>query len=516
MSVIQGRQLDVATAPRTLDADVVVVGSGAGGGAFAAELAEAGVRVVIVEEGGYYRTADFTTDAMDMVKKLYRNAGAMMAMGRPNVNFMEGRCVGGSTVINAGISWRTPNRILKQWGWEFGLEGFGPDEMVQHFEKVEQRVHVAPQDEVTYGGDAWVFKEGCDRLGYRWLPVHRNQKHCVGTNNCIFGCPTGAKQSVLVTYIPRALQAGATLLSDCRVTRVVHANGRASGIEAEFLDASGAVVAPVTVNARHVVVCAGAVQTPVLLKRSRVPDRHRQIGAHMMLHPNSKVIGIFDQELKAWKGAIQGVQITEFMEEGLLFGTTFVPPSVHSLTLPFWGAEAQALMSHLNHMVTGAVLVEDSDSEGQVRVGLGGEAAMSYTLGPNDFHRLQRGIAILSEIYFAAGAREVQLPFHNLPRLHSVDELPRIFEPHLKPNDLEVLTVHAMCTARMGTDPRRSATDSWGRVHGMENLHVADASLFPGPIGVNPQITIMALATRNAQRLLQTMGVTPAEWRAGA
>lgn len=507
MAVIEGRKLPSAEREHVFDVDLVVVGSGAGGGPFAAEAAEAGLSVVIMEEGGYFKTPDFTTNAIDMVKKLYRNAGSTMAMGKPNINYMEGRCVGGSTVINAGISWRTPERILKQWRWEFGIEGIDPEAMEPCFERVEQRVNVAPQSELTYGGDAWVFKEGCEALDYRWLPVHRNQKHCVGTNNCIFGCPTGAKQSVLVTYIPRALAAGATLLADCRATKIRHDGQRATGVDGVFIDGEGREVAKVRVQARHVVVSAGAVQTPVLLQRSKVPDPHKQIGRNLMFHPNSKVIGIFDRELEAWKGAVQGVQITEFMEEGLLFGTTFVPPALHAITLPFWGAEAQAMMQHLNRMVTGAVLVEDTDSRGRVKAGFGGDAAVTYQLGEHDFYRLKKGIAILSEIYFAAGAREVQLPFHRLSKLSSPDEITRIFDPTFKPNELEVLTVHAMSTARMGADPRRSVTDGWGRVHGFSNLHISDASLFPGPIGVNPQITIMAIATRNVGRLLQQEGL---------
>lgn len=507
MPMIEGRRIDSRSGKQVFEAEVVVVGTGAGGGAFAAELAEAGVSVIMVEEGGYFGTDDFTTDAADMIQKLYRNAGTSMAIGKPNINFMEGRCVGGSTVINAGISWRTPNKILKQWQWEHGIEGVTPEELEPIFEKVEERVHVAPQDEVTYGGDAWVFKEGCDKLGYSWLPVHRNQKHCVGTNNCIFGCPTGAKQSVLVTYVPRALAAGATLLTDCRVTKVQHKDGRATAVCAEFVDKHGKRQSDVEIRGERIVICGGAVQTPAILKRSRIPDPHKQIGSHLTLHPNSKVVGIFDRELTAWKGAIQGVQITEFMEEGLLFGTTFVPPSVHVLTLPYWGAEAKAMMSHLNQMVTGAVLVEDTDSVGKIRLGMGGDAMMTYVLGPQDHQRLKRGVALLSEIYFAAGAVEVELPFHKLKSITSPDEISKIFDKKLKQKDMEVLTVHAMGTARMGTDPATSATDSWGKVHGMENLYVADASLFPGPIGVNPQITVMMLGTRNAQHLLREMSV---------
>ncbi len=503
MTIIQGRHVEAGSPKQVFETEVVVVGTGAGGGPFAAELAEAGVDVILVEEGGYYQTSDFTTDAAKMVKMLYRSAGATMAMGKPNVNFMEGRCVGGSTVINAGISWRTPARILKRWHWEHGVDDCEEEHMKPFFEKVEERVHVAPQSEESYGGDSEVFMTGSEKLGYRWLPVRRNQKHCVGTNNCILGCPTGAKQSVLITYIPRALVAGARLLSDCRVTRINHDGKRATGITAEFIDENLKTRAKVEIRAQHVVMAAGAVQTPTLLKKSKVADPHRNFGENLNLHPNSKVVGIFDRKLEAWKGAIQGIQITEFMEEGLMFGTTFVPPSVHAITLPYWGNKAAETMEHLNQMVTGAVLVEDVDSVGRVRPGFGGEATMTYALGKHDYHQLRRGIALLAEIYFAAGATEVHLPYHNLGRIHSPDEIPKIFDPKLKAVDLEVLTVHAMCTARMGRDPKSSSVDSFGRVHGYDNLYVSDASLFPSPIGVNPMISIMSLATRNAAHWLE-------------
>ncbi|MBT3218864.1 MAG: hypothetical protein HN348_07210, partial [Proteobacteria bacterium] len=448
MDIVQGRNVDESGDVRRESAEVVVIGTGAGGGVYAAELAEAGVDVLMIEEGGYYNSSDFTTKTSQMIKKLYRNAGTTIAIGRPNVIFAEGCCVGGSTVINAGICWRTPKRILKRWNWEHNIDGISPEEVSPCFEKVEQRVHVSPQEDLTFGGDSWVMKEGAERLGYKWMRVRRNHRFCTGTNNCALGCPIDAKQSILITYVPRALAAGARLFSDCRVTRIKHNGQSANSVSCHFTDGNGKKRMALEVSAQHIVVCGGSVQTPNLLLRSKVPDKHKQLGRHLALHPNAKVIGIFDHEIMGWKGAIQGVQITEFMEEGLMFGTTFVPPSLVAMSVPLWGAEADDMMQHLNHMVTAGVLVEDTDSEGRVKAGLGGDATMSYHLGPHDYKQLRRGIAILSEIYFAAGATSVLLPYHNLKKLSSVDELRRIFDPKLKAVDMEVLTVHAMGTAR--------------------------------------------------------------------
>ncbi len=190
----------------TDDADVVVIGTGAGGAAIAAELAEGGRSVILLEEGDHYTSVDFGLDPPTMIKKLYRNAGTAVIRGTPNIIFSEGRCVGGSTVINGGMSWRTPEKVLKRWQWELGLTDMTPQRLDPYFAKVEERISVGPQDPESVGRDAELMIKGADKLGYKWIPAMRNQKHCAGSNNCAFGCPTDAKQSTLLTYIPRALQ----------------------------------------------------------------------------------------------------------------------------------------------------------------------------------------------------------------------------------------------------------------------------------------------------------------------
>src|SRR4051812_42654509 len=214
----------------TVEADVVVVGSGAGGGAIAAELAEGGRSVVLLEEGGYYGAKDFGLDPPTMIKKLYRNAGTAVIRGTPNIIFSEGRCVGGSTVINGAMSWRTPEKVLKRWEWEHGLTNLSAEKLDPFFSKVEQRVSVRPQDPESVGRDAELMIEGANKLGYRWVPAMRSQKHCCGSNNCAFGCPTDAKQSVLVTYVPRLLAAGGRLYAGCRAEKVLTDGHRATGV----------------------------------------------------------------------------------------------------------------------------------------------------------------------------------------------------------------------------------------------------------------------------------------------
>lgn len=485
-----------------LDADVVVVGSGAGGGAIAAELAEGGRSVIVLEEGGHYTSKDFSLHAPTAMKKLYRNAGTAVIMGKPNIIFAEGRCVGGSTVINGGMSWRTPEKVLKRWQWEHGLTNFSAEALDPFFTKVEQRVSVGPQDPESVGRDAELMIEGANKLGYRWVPAMRNQKHCCGSNNCAFGCPTDAKQSVLVTYVPRLLAAGGRLYAGCRVERVTTDGHRANGVVARFRDPETGRRGPkLTVRAKVVVLACGAIQTPALLLRNRLANSSDQVGRNFLCHPNSKVIGIYDRDIQSWKGTIQGNQIREFIDEGILITTSMVPPGLIAMSLPYFGARSLEVMRDYNKMLAAGCLVEDTGT-GRVSLDPFGEPKMRYDVNDRDFDNLLRGVSLTAEILFASGAREVLLPFDSMERIRSVDEIKKIFQHKPPKDEVECLTVHAMGTTRMGVDKRSSVVDEHGESWDVPGLFVADASVFPGPIGVNPQITIMAFATRAGRFLL--------------
>jgi choline dehydrogenase-like flavoprotein len=489
-----------------LECDAVVVGTGAGGAPVACELAEAGYRVVMLEEGPFYKTADFTWDASASIRRLYRNAGTEIIYGKPNIIFSEGRCVGGSTVINGALSWRTPEKILKRWAWELGLEGLAPEKVAPVFERVERAVHVAKQDADSLGPDVHLFKRGADRLGYRTVEVQRSQIRCRGTNQCVFGCPTGAKQSTLVSYVPRALHAGATLFANCRADRVLLDGGRAAGIEARMVDASGHREGPrVRVRARVAVLACGAIHTPGLLLRNRLANSSGQLGRHLLVHPNVKAYGIFDEDVRPWQGAIQGWQVREFIDEGILITTSGVPPPVAAMGIPYLGAEAHEVMKDYNRMLMAGALVEDTTS-GRVKLSFGGEPRMMYQLQPVDFDRMLRALALVAEIHFAAGARKVYIPLDGCEPFTSPDDIRKLYQRRWKPEAFEVLTVHAMGTCRMGSDPKRSVVGPWGETHDVPGLFVADASVFPSAIGVNPQISIMMLATRTAQHLVDNAG----------
>ena len=495
------RQSEV-TGDLHVECAVAVVGSGAGGATMAAELADAGIDVVMIEEGGYYPTETFTAEAGRALRTLYRDGGVGIALGKPPVLFSEGRCVGGSTVVNGGMSWRTPPEVLERWARDEDVAEISEREMAPYFAKVESRLSVGFQDPETIGRDSQLLKAGADARGWKIIPNLRNQLHCAGTNNCTYGCPTGAKRSMLVTSVPRALARGARVFADCRAERITASGGAVTGVEGRFIRPGGQRGPRLTVRSAVVVAAGGAVQTPALLARSGLKSRSGQLGRNLTLHPNAKVIAFFDEEVTGWHGVHQAFQVREFMNEGILLTAVNLPPSLVALGMPAHGRELGDLMADYNHMVTAGCLIEDTGT-GRVRNVPGLGPQVSYQITDRDAARVVRGVLLTAEVMFAAGARRVLLPFSGAPEVHSAAEARDLLERPVAKRSMELFTVHLMGTARMSDNPARGVVDSFGAFNGVRGLLVADASLFPGPIGVNPMETIVGLVTRNAQRLIQ-------------
>jgi choline dehydrogenase-like flavoprotein len=490
----------------TLDADAVVVGSGAGGAVATCLLAEAGLDVLMLEEGGLHLTETFSTNVLEMMRALYRDFGASMILGTPGILFAEGRCVGGSTVINGGMCWRTPERILERWRRDERLPDIGCKEMEPVFAEVERELNPETQAPDTLGAHNRLFAEGARKLGWHPRDNLRNMRRCAGLNNCAFGCPTGAKQSGLVTYVPRGLRAGARLLADARVDRVDLAGARATGVRGRFLDADGRPGHRFQVRAPMTILAAGARHTPGILKRSRL--RARAIGRNLTVHPNAKVVGIFEEVVNPWWGAHQAHQIHDFLDQGILIGYAVPPPGILAGAIPGIGEESAAIMSLYNHMFPVGCLIEDT-STGRVVLGPDREPQMLYSLSPRDTETTQEGVAKVCELLLAAGAKRCLLPFADLAEIRSPDEVSRIRARRPDARGIELMTVHIMGSARMALDPSRGATDAFGRVFDVPGLYVADASLLPSPVGVNPQETIAALVTRNVRRWLESDATRP-------
>ena len=481
----------------SVDCDVVIVGSGAGGATTAAELAEAGVDVVVLEEGGYHPTESFTADSMRALRTLYRDGGGGMAVGRPSVLFAEGRCVGGSTVVNGGMSWPTPGHVLDRWAAN-GVLGISERDMEPYFARAEARHSVGLQDPETIGRDSELMRAGAAARGWAVVPNRRAQLHCAGTNNCNFGCPTGAKRSMLVTSVPRALALGARVFADCRVDRIIRAGRGVSGVTGHFAGPGGPRL---TVRARTVIVAGGAIQTPALLARSGLRSASGQLGRSLALHPNTTVVAFFDSDVTGWQGVHQAFQVREFTAEGILLSAQNLPPSALAGIMLAYGRRLGELMADYNRIVTAGPLVTDTGT-GRVRNLPALGTQVFYRLTDADAARLVRGVELTGQALFAAGARRMLLPFDGAPEVRSPGELRSVLARPVPKAALQVYSVHLMGTARMSEDPRRGVTDSYGAFHGVPGLFVADASLFPGPIGINPMETVIALAIRNARRFL--------------
>ena len=474
--------------------DVVIIGSGAGGAVVAAELAESGLSVGVLEEGEHHATGEFTTRTLDMLRMLYRDGGAATTLSRAPVQFAEGRCVGGSTVVNGGMAFRASERVLHRWASAAGLPGLNLDDQ---YARVERLLSVGPPDPDSIGRDQQLLKAGADRLGWRVIECRRAHVHCGGCNVCVWGCPTGAKQSALVSYLPRAVSFGASVWTSCRVDRVLMNGKRAVGVVASVAGH------PVTVRARRVVLAAGAVQTPALLQRSRVASPSHQVGRNLALHPGAAVTAVFDEVVDGWAGAHESYQVREFENEGIILAAVNLPPSLVTRTLHLRGTELDEAMAEYPRMVTAGVLIEDTGA-GRVRAVGRRDVAVTYPVSPMDSTRVVRAVTLLGEALFAAGARRLHLPLDGAQPVVSMDELRRLTEAPIASGRLELSTVHLMGTARLGADPVTSVCDPYGAVRDTERLFVADASLFPAPVGVNPQLTVMALATRVAERIIDT------------
>jgi choline dehydrogenase-like flavoprotein len=492
--VIDGSE---ATGSTDLSCDVVIVGTGAGGATVAAALAAAGVDVVMVDEGGYHPTESFGTDTVRAMGSLYRAGGAQTILGKPPIAFLEGRCVGGSTVVNGGMCWRTPSPVLERWAREHGVDAIGTAEMERHFRTVEDRLSIQPQDPESIGRDSQLLERGARARGWTLERSRRNQLHCGGCDNCLCGCPTGAKRSMLVTNVPRALQSGARVVAGCRVECITREGKVATGVRGRFRRDG----ARLTVRARVVVAACGGVQTPALLARSGFRSASGQLGRNLALHPTAALLALFDEEVNGWQGVHQAFQVSEFMREGILITASSLPPALIAASVQQSGAELADLMAGYSRMVVAGCLVEDRTS-GRVRTLPGLGPVGFYDLTHKDAQRVVRGISLTTEAMFAAGARRVVLPIVGATAPLDADATRRLLAGPIPRERLHLLTVHAMGTARMSEDRARGVVSSFGEFHGAAGLFVADASILPGPVGVNPMETIVALATRNAERLV--------------
>jgi len=477
-----------------LEAEVVVVGTGAGGAAVAAELAEMGVAVVLVEEGDYFRREHFNGRPLDMIGMMYRGLGLTGTVGNCFIPIPLGRCVGGTTTINSGTCYRIPARVLSRWRGEYGLSELTEEAMDPYYAKVEQVIQARPADPKYVGAIGDVIARGCEALGYRrHRPLTRNAPDCDGASLCCFGCPTDAKRSTNVSYVPLALRYGANLFYNARVRRVLMRGEEASGIEATT--PSGRRL---TIRARAVVIACGSVGTPTLLLRGGLANRSGQLGRNLSIHPAVGLIGLFSDVIKGCASIPQGYGVEEFHDEGLLFEGAFVPLDFGAGSITFVGPRFTEVMESYEHVGYFGFMIEDT-SRGRVRLGPGGRPVMTYVVNDHDVARLKRGMEILVRIFMAAGARGIFPQMAGFTEVRDMRDLERFRRARHHARDFDLTAHHPLGTARMGLDPRSSVVGPTHETHDVRGLFICDGSAVPSSIGVNPMMTIMALATRAAR-----------------
>ena len=468
------------------ECDVVVVGSGAGGASVARVLSEAGMSVIVVEEGDYYDASSYSRDVFDSLPKLYRDSGLTVAEGRPAIPLPVGRCVGGTTVINSGTCFRAPGDILTRWREEHGVEW--ATELDGEFEAVERALAVTPVAAGQVGRNAELCRIGAEALGASNGPLARNAADVTCCGSCPTGCAIDAKMAMHVSELPRAVAAGARIRAGRRVTRVLLEGGRAVGVSCR---------GGYEVRARAVVLAAGALGTPELLLGQGLANSSGAVGRHLRIHPACWVGALYDEPVRGWDGVMQSWAVDEWNERGLFLEATFSPLSFGAHWLRGAGAPYKARLERFDQL--GVIGVHLSDrSRGRVSVTREGRLKIGYKLTDDDAAALRFGIARAADVHFAAGAREVYPQVGRVAVLRSGEQTPLVEQGRFHPGELRLEAFHPMGTTRMGRDPRTSVVAPSGESHDVPGLYIADSGLFPTSLRVNPMITIMAVARRIA------------------
>lgn len=498
-----------------LTADAVVVGSGAGGGVIAARLAAAGKDVIIVEKGGYYSESDFTGSEAVMTPALYMRRG-LLATNDLGMIVLAGSTLGGGTIVNWSTSLRTPPDVLSEWEREHGLTGATSADYQRGFDYAEQRMGVNTDDSDPNPNNAALMR-GCRTLGYDWKRIPRNASGCEQRcGACGYGCPFGRKQSTLLTFLQDAHEKGARVIVRCQVDRALVSAGQVTGVEGWARDEAGALH-KVTIHAPTVVVAGGAVETPALLLRSGL--RNPNIGAHLRLHPVVALASYYEDKIEPWKGSLQTVLSDHFKSlrgpYGLRFEVAPTHPGMLGMVTP-WESAAQHKrdMTQIPWVATCIALMRDTGA-GRVTLDRQGDPVLRYFPNETDRRFLAQAMGEMSRIAAAGGATRITTLHNKRMELRAEAGQPGAFTPQrieafaraierrgIAPNTVPLFSAHQMGTARFGSSPKTAVADPTGQVYGVKGLYIGDGSGFPTASGVNPMLSIMALAYRVADGVL--------------
>lgn len=504
--------------PTTLEADVVIVGTGAGGGTTAEILAAAGLRVLMLEEGGLFSSSTFRMRESEAYPALYQEAAARTTKDK-GITILQGRAVGGTTVVNWTSSFRTPASTLAHWQDHYGLADLSVATLTPWWERMERRLRVAPWAAPPNRNNQ-VLANGLAKLGVAPQVIPRNVSGCLDLGYCGMGCPTNAKQSMLVTTIPAALDRGAELLHRARAERLDYRRGGAPEVAVTLMDRDGRERRreALRVRARHVVLAGGAINTPALLLRSETPDPHRLIGTRTFLHPVIISPALFADPIDAFAGAPQSIYSDHWNEPDAATGAMGfkleVPPIhpvlIASMAVGFGPEHAAFMQRYRDTQVVLALLRDGLHEEspgGTVRLRDDGSPLLDYPLTTYVMEGARRAMLVMAEIQFAAGAESV-IPFHErgTPARSLAEARAQIEGLPMRIPYARLSSAHVMGGCAMAADERLGATDSFGRLRHVEGVSVLDGSLFPTSLGANPQLSIYGVVARAATRLAHDLG----------
>lgn len=478
------------------EADAVIVGSGAGGATVTLALAEQGWETVVLEEGAWHRAAGFSEDLHGAMAALFRDSGAQVARGRSIIPVLEGRCVGGSTVLNGAIVHRLPPEVHAAWCADRALADALPyDVLARHAGRIERDLSVR----ANWGGllSSLPAAAALDRLGWGARAMARNAPGCRGSGRCLQGCPTGGKRSMEASFLPRAVRAGARIHERHRVERVLFSGTRATGVEVR--NASGR---PRRIRARKaVVVCAGTVQSPRLLARSGLGGPH--LGRHFQCHLGVGVVGLLGRPAVEVQGPPQGIEVVSPPGGRFRMATQLLPPELLLARAPVVGRELASLLGATDRLSSWTASVR-SDAEGRVSGGLLGRPSIRFTPSPSDLEALREGVGALARLLFELGAERVFPGVAGAPDdLASAAQVEALRSAPLDVRAYPIVVGHIFGTCRMAGEASRGVVGPDFGVYGVRGLTVADASVFPTNLGVNPQHAVMTLAAQAAQGILE-------------